>query len=180
MYWSRTNSLVDIALFLLLSSGWALGGYFLVRAAFYLRRSERIVAGLGVGFLLFIGISNLLAHLIQISAAFWFASLFILLAGVIGAWRANIRPWMEKRDLRAVPLLVGLVAITVLFTFILRSESIFDEYVHLPLISIMAAGDIPLISTSIPIFILPIIMVCRYFPPVWSAWQVFSPGLPGI
>ena len=181
MYWSRTNSLVDIALFLLLSSGWVLGGYLLARAAFYLRRSERIVVGLGVGFLLFIGISNLLAHILQITIAFWSASLFILFAGVICAWRKNIRPWMEKLDLHAVPLLVGLASITVLFTIILRSESIFDEYLHLPLVSIMAAGDIPphfylnpdfyfAYHYGLQMFSASLVRLAGFFP--WSAWDL--------
>ena len=143
MYWIRTNSLIDIVLYLSLCSLWAIGGYLLVRTAFQLRRSERVVSGLGVGFLLFIGISNLFVHILQLTIAYWCASLLIFVTGVVCAWSSNIRPWTEKRDLHSMPLLVGLVAITLLFTFILRGESIFDEYLHLPLVSIMAAGDIP-------------------------------------
>jgi len=127
MYWSRTNSLIDIALYLLLSSGWALGGYLLARTAFHLRRSERVMSGLGVGFLLFIGISNLLAHILQITVAYWCASLLILLVGVVCIWRSNIRPLIQMLDLHSMPLLVSFVAITVLFTLILQGESIFDD-----------------------------------------------------
>ena len=181
MYWSRTNSLIDIALYLLLCSGWALGGYLLVRTAFHLRRSERVVSGLGVGFLLFIGISNLFAHILQLTVAYWCASLFIFVVGVICAWRSNIQPWMEKRDLHSIPLLVGLVAISVLFTLILRSESIFDDYQHLPLVSIMAAGDIPphfylnpefffAYHYGLQVFAASLVRLAGFFP--WSAWDI--------
>ena len=181
MYWSRTNSLIDIALYLLLCSGWALGGYLLVRTAFHLRRSERVVSGLGVGFLLFIGISNLFAHILQLTVAYWCASLFIFVVGVICAWRSNIQPWMEKRDLHSIPLLVGLVAISVLFTLILRSESIFDDYQHLPLVSIMAAGDIPphfylnpefffAYHYGLQVFAASMVRLAGFFP--WSAWDI--------
>jgi hypothetical protein len=181
MYWSRTNSLIDIALYLLLSSGWALGGYLLARTAFHLRRSERVMSGLGVGFLLFIGISNLLAHILQITVAYWCASLLILLVGVVCIWRSNIRPLIQMLDLHSMPLLVSLVAITVLFTLILQGESIFDDYLHLPLISIMAAGDIPphfylnpdfnfAYHYGLQVFAASLVRLAGFFP--WSAWDI--------
>jgi hypothetical protein len=181
MYWSRTNSLIDVALFLLLSCGWALGGWLLVRCAFHLRRLERILSGLAVGFLLFIGISNLLAHVLPITYAFWGGSLIIFLAGVACIWRSNLHLRLEKRDMLSIPLVVSLVALTVLFTFILRSESIFDEYLHLPLISIMAAGEIPphfylnpdfyfAYHYGIQVFAASLVRVAGFFP--WSAWDV--------
>jgi hypothetical protein len=181
MYWSRTNSLIDVVLFLLLSCGWALGGWLLVRCAFHLRRSERILSGLAVGFLLFIGISNLLAHVLPITYAFWGGSLIIFLAGVACIWRSNLHLRLEKRDMLSIPLVVSLVALTVLFTFILRSESIFDEYLHLPLISIMAAGEIPphfylnpdfyfAYHYGIQVFAASLVRVAGFFP--WSAWDI--------
>lgn len=181
MYWSRTNSLIDIALYLLLSSGWALGGWLLVAHTFRLRHMERIASGLAAGFLLFIGLSDLFAHFLPLTIAFWGASLIILLAGIACAWRSNLRPWLEKRDMHALPLLVGLAAFTVLFTLILRGESIFDEYLHLPLISIMAAGDIPphfylnpdfyfAYHYGIQVFAASMVRLAGFFP--WSAWDV--------
>ena len=181
MYLSLTNSLIDIVLYLLLSSGWALGGYLLVRSAFHLRPSERIVSGLAVGFLLFISLSNLLAHVLPLMYAFWGSSFGIFVAAVVCVWRSNLRHWLEKRDLHAIPLMVSLVALTVLFTLILRGESIFDEYLHLPLISIMAAGEIPphfylnpdfyfAYHYGIQVFAASLVRLAGFFP--WSAWDV--------
>ena len=91
MYWFRTNNLVDVILYLLLSGGWAIGGMLLVRYAFRLHRTERIVTGLAAGFVLFIGLSNLLAHVLPLTAAFWAASILILAAGLLFAWRSKKR-----------------------------------------------------------------------------------------
>src|SRR4030042_6566446 len=181
MYLSRANNLIDIALYLLLSSGWALGGWLLVRSAFHLRRSERVVSGLAAGFLLFIGISNLLAHILPVTYAFLGASLIIFLAGVACVWRSNLHPWLDKRDLNVIPLMVCFLALTVLFTLILRAGSIFDEYLHLPLISIMAVGEIPphfylnpdfyfAYHYGIQVFAASLVCLAGFFP--WSAWDV--------
>jgi hypothetical protein len=83
MYLTRTNSLIDILLFLLLSSMWGIGGWLLAAHVFHLRRFERIPAGLAVGFLLFISFSNLLTHILSLALAFWGASAAILLIGVV-------------------------------------------------------------------------------------------------
>jgi hypothetical protein len=180
MYWFSTNNLVDLILYILLSIGWALGGLLLVTHAFRLHRNERIVTGLAAGFLLFIGLSNLLAHILPLTTAFWAASVLILAAGLLVAWRSNKQAGFNKSDLRSIPLLVGLAAITILFTLILRGESIFDEYLHLPLISIMAAGDIPphfylnpafyfAYHYGLQVFAASLVRLGNFFP--WSAWD---------
>jgi len=181
MYWSRTNSVVDIAIYFLLTMGWALGGYLLARFAYHLRHSERVMGGLAVGFLLFISTANLFAHFLSFTYALWIASFTILLAGISCAWRSQIHPWLEKRDFFIIPQIAIFLALTALFTFILRSESIFDEYLHLPLISVMAAGDIPphfylnpdfyfAYHYGIQVFAASMVRLAGFFP--WSAWDV--------
>jgi hypothetical protein len=180
MYLSRTNNLIEILAYLLLCSGWVIGSWLLVTHSFHLRRIERIVSGLAVGFLLFISLANLFAHFLSLTLAFWVSSIMILLAGAICAWRSNLRPWLDKHDLLAFPLLAGLLAFTVLFTLILKGESIFDEYLHLPLISIMAAGEIPphfylnpafyfAYHYGIQVFAASLVRLADFFP--WSAWD---------
>ena len=181
MYLSRTNSLIDIALYFLLSSGWAMGGWLLVTHAFRLRRLERIICGLGVGFLLFISFSNLYAHFLDITIAYWGSALTILLVGIACAWLSKLHPWLEKRDLIAVPMVLVLIGLVVLFTFILKGEAIFDEYLHLPLISTMASGDIPphfylnpafyfAYHYGIQVFAASLVYLADFFP--WSAWDI--------
>lgn len=143
MYWFWSSSLASVILYFLLSVLWALGGWLIVTHAFRLRPIERIASGMGAGMLLFIVFSNWLAHFLPLTLAFWGAAVLILAIGVTTAWCSSHRPWLEVSDLRTWPLLVALVILTLLFTWIQRGLGIFDEYQHLPLVSIMAAGDIP-------------------------------------
>ncbi len=181
MYLSRTDSLLDIALYLLLSAGWFIGGWLLVTYSFRLHFTERIVAGLGAGFLLFISLSNLAAHVLPLIAAFWSASLVILLAGLLLAWRSRFRDLLDRPPHQALPALAVLLLLTFFFTLILKGEAIFDEYLHLPLISIMAAGDIPphfylnpdfffAYHYGIHVFAASLVRLADFFP--WSAWDI--------
>jgi hypothetical protein len=181
MYWSRTDNFLDIFVFLLLSASWGVGGWLLVRHAFRLRQSERLPVGLAVGFVLFSGLSGLLAVPLPVPLAFWAAALVVLLAGCGAALRSKRRPWLALEELRAWPLLVILLGVTVLFTLMLRGQAIFDEYLHLPLISIMAAGDIPphfylnpdylfAYHYGIQLFAASLVRVGGLFP--WSAWDI--------
>jgi hypothetical protein len=181
MYWFRADSLIGIASFILTSCMWALGGWLLVTHAFRLRQTERLLAGLTAGFLLYIEISNLIAQLIPVAIAFWAASLSILVAGVALAWRSKRRPALDFRDFKAFYLLIALATFTALFTLILRGQAIFDEYLHLPLISIMAAGDIPphfylnpglsfAYHYALQLYAASMVRLANFFP--WSAWDV--------
>src|SRR5512140_3277252 len=69
------------------------------------------------------------------------AAVLILVAGLAAAWRGPRLPW--RADLRAWPQLVVLAGLTLLFVMIGRGLALFDDYWHIPLISVMAAGDIP-------------------------------------
>jgi hypothetical protein len=50
---------------------------------------------------------------------------------------------LNIQDLRAWPQLIVFLLLIILFAYIQRGLSLFDEYLHIPLTSIMAAGDIP-------------------------------------
>lgn len=97
MYWFYNRNLLDFALFLLLSCGWAFGGVLLVRSVFKLHRIDRILTGLAAGFVLFIGLSNLIANLLPLTQAFWLASLLILFCGIMFAWRSPGKVRLTKK-----------------------------------------------------------------------------------
>src|SRR5665647_527381 len=82
-YWSRTGSIIDIASFILLCALWAVGGWLITNHSFQLKRRERLVAGLAAGFLLFIVLSNLLAQILPLTAAYWLSAGIIFLAGIV-------------------------------------------------------------------------------------------------
>lgn len=181
MYWSRTDSLLDLLITLLLSASWGVGGWLLVRHAFRLRSSERLPVGLGAGFVLFIGLSGLLATILTVPLAFWAAGLLVLFAGCVTAASTKRKPWLGPEDLRSWPILLGFFGVAVLYTLMLRGQAIFDEYLHLPLISIMAAGDIPphfylnpdgyfAYHYGIQLYAASLVRLGGFF--VWSAWDI--------
>ncbi|OGO64773.1 MAG: hypothetical protein A2Z45_00935 [Chloroflexi bacterium RBG_19FT_COMBO_55_16] len=143
MYWSRTGSIVDIFIWLLLSAFWWLGGWLLAAQLFRVRSSERLVVGLGLGLVLEIVLSNVLGQVVQLSLAYWAAALLILISGILIAWRNRDTAWFQFKDLKAWPQLAGLFGLTALFTLIGRGLAIFDDYHNLPLVSTIAAGDFP-------------------------------------
>jgi hypothetical protein len=179
MYWTRADSLWGFAPWLLMSALWFTGGVLVCTAVFRLAARERLVCGLGVGLLLHISLSNLVAHFTTFPVALWAGAGLVLAIGLWGAWRAG---WGKKRSRETFRLpalerpvelhsglaagfarpgwlawgaqtrlfvagqgvlLLFLVLLTLFFGQINRGLAIFDDYHNLPLISLMAAGDVP-------------------------------------
>jgi hypothetical protein len=191
MYWSRTGSIADIVFYLLLCTGWWIGGWFIVTYIFHQRVSERLITGFAAGLLFFIALSNLFAHVLPLPAAFWSASGLIFLGGVglaIG-WTMRRQPGGRLRfilselsaPLRSWPQIASLLGLTLLFELIGRGLAIFDDYLHIPLVSVMAAGDIPphfyLDPTKyfsyhygLQVLAASLVRMAGFFP--WSAWDL--------
>ena len=180
-YWSRTGSVVDIASFFILCALWALGGVLLTSHAFFLKKREKLVAGLAVGFLLFIVLSNLLAQVLPLTAAYWAGAGIIFFSGIGLAIHSKkgLRSYLEL--LSGWPQIFVLSVIILGFTLILRGLAIFDDYYHLPMISVMATGDIPPHfyldpSLHLPyhyglqVFAAGMVRLGGFFP--WSAWDI--------
>ncbi len=92
MYWSRTGSIFDLLAWgLLFSLFWA-GGCLLCAYVFRLRSREIPLTGMGVGFLLFILLSNLLAYGLPLPLANWVAAVLLFLCGVLGWLALEISP----------------------------------------------------------------------------------------
>jgi len=181
MYWIRSDSFPDFAIYMLLTLLWVIGGWLIATHAFKQRSSERFLTGLGIGLLLFITMSNLLANLLPSSLTFWTASALILLFGLFVAWRSKLRPWLDLSDLREWRLLFSLVGLTVLFTLIGRGLALFDDYLHIPLVSTMAAGNIPpnfylnpemhfAYHYGLQVLAASLSQLGGFFP--WSAWDL--------
>jgi hypothetical protein len=115
------------------------GGWLLALALFRPRRAEAALVGMGLGLVLEVWLTNLLAHVLPFMAATWAAAVLLCAVGVM----ALLRLRMETRF--AVPwrLLGVLAAIFLIFTAIGRGLGIFDDYQNLPTISLMATGDVP-------------------------------------
>jgi hypothetical protein len=181
MYWLITFDPLAIILFILECLVWMAGGWLIVSHAFQLRSTERIITGTATGFLLFIGISNLLAHLFTIQWAFWISSTLILLFGVIIAWRSKERHWFNREDLKSWPYILALGILTWFFFTIQLGLGLFDDFEQLPMISIMGTGDIPphfyldpdfyfAYHYGLQVWAASLIKQARMLP--WSAWDL--------
>ncbi|HJS17698.1 MAG TPA: hypothetical protein VJ785_03045 [Anaerolineales bacterium] len=133
------NSLV-----LLLAFGaWGVGGWLLTRCAFTLHRHESLLTGIAFGIVAATWLANLLAQVIPLPPAFWLSTLLILLASL-----AVSQPWKNVKklteELRASgPYLSWFIILTFVFTMAGRGLAIFDEFQTIPLVSLLAAGEIP-------------------------------------
>ena len=150
MDWLHLTERMAKGLVILLSAGWGIGGWLLAGSIFPLRRGERLISGLAAGWLLFITLVNFITPVLGLVAASWAASGLVLAAGLFAALRAHggrrgrdllARCWADVRAEWAA--VVFLVALTALFSGIEHGLAVFDEDLHLPLVSVMAAGDIP-------------------------------------
>lgn len=181
IYWMRTREIAIPAMYLLMSMLWSFGGWMIVSHAFSLRSRERLISGAAAGFVLYITLSNLLASVLPLSAALWIASSLIFLAGVLLAFRAPSGSRLDLHDLRVWPLVIVALGTAWVFTLILRGLAIFDDYYHLPLVSTMAAGNIPPVFQLDPsqrlayhyalqVFAASLVRLGGLLP--WSAWDL--------
>ncbi len=180
MYWSRTGNPTDFLMIGILCLIWALGGCLLAAGSGRFRRREYWMAGIASGWLLFILLGNLLAHFLDSYIAFLLSGILIL---ALGAWlfRRSGRRFFLRSDLLIWPQVLALLGLTLLFTLIMRGLGVGDDYAHLPLVSSMAAGDIPPHYSWYPevglpyhygldLFAAGLVRVGGFFP--WSAWDI--------
>lgn len=119
---------------------WILGGLWLVRAAFRLQPNEEWIIGIAVGFIAQNWLANLLSWVVPTPAEFWAAAVIIFLAGLVAALRGG-RDFFKMSFSPWVLLAFGVLML--IHYSISRGMAIFDDYAHLPTVSIMAAGDLP-------------------------------------
>ncbi len=142
MYWMRTGHWADILPVLILSAVWWAGGWLIAVHSFRLEHRERLPVGLGVGVAGFIFFSNVFGHWLPPSLSFWLAGFAVLVAGLI-SWRSSGERLLDRLGLRSWWWLAGLALIAGVIIRVEQGLGIFDDYNSLPLISTMAAGDIP-------------------------------------
>jgi len=181
MYWLRSDSFLELILFFILSALWLVGGWLLATHAFKQKSSQRFLSGVGIGLLLFITLSNLLAQILPLTTAYWSASAIVVVFGMLAAWNSKQRPWLDLTDLNQWPLIAGTIGITLLFILIGRGLALFDDYLHIPLVSSMASGDIPpsfylnpemhfAYHYGLQVQAAAMVRIGGFFP--WSAWDI--------
>lgn len=121
---------------------WALGGLWLTRYAFHLEEEAVLPLGVLSGLVLQTLTANMLAQLVSLAVASWLAAGLVFLAGlglmlsVRSGWRGLLPPFLPKQWLSLAVLLA-------LGFGMQRGLAIFDDFAHLPTVSMMATGDVP-------------------------------------
>lgn len=180
MYWLRTSSIIAPLLFIILSLFWMVGGWLLVSHSGRFQKRERLMAGLASGMLLYILLGNALAHWFPVYAAFASASVLILAAGCWASRKSKFR-WHDLFSLEIGMQVLALLLIFGVFELIMRGLGLGDDYAHFPLVSTLAAGDIPPHYSLNPDIFLPyhyaldlfaasMVRIGGFFP--WSAWDL--------
>lgn len=136
----RAFSLWAVGAYGLLSVLWALGGVLLGRYALRLRRAEADMVGLTLGFVAAETLANAAAHFVTLPVAYWLAALLVLALGGIAWFAAGRQPFWTDFPWRAYLALAVLVG--VLFP-IQRGVALFDEFLHIPLVAIIARDYVP-------------------------------------
>jgi len=179
--WLRILDPLGLALFCATCLAWSAGGWLAVRTWFNLRPGESLLTGLAAGFVVYLTLVNLLTPLVGLPAAAALSAALILAAGLAATWRQRPTRTELLADLRAWPQLAALLALTLLFEMAQRGVSIFDEYLHLPLVSSMGTGIIPprfylnpelsfAYHYGLQIFAAVLENMARFF--AWSAWDL--------
>jgi hypothetical protein len=119
---------------------WMLGGVWLAGAAFRLEKAERLLVGIALGLAVENLLANLLARFLPIPAAAWVAAGLTCLLGLLLALRNGYNPLH-------VPLppgtLLAFGALSLLCYALGSGFGLFDEFLQLPTISLLASGAVP-------------------------------------
>ncbi len=123
-----------------------LGGLWLAAAAFRLEKRALFPVGLALGWALQNLLASLLAYFVPFTTAAWLGGGLTLLAGLSAALLT--RRELPARRRLLPPLHPGaaaaFVAISLAAIAMARGTAIFDDYAHLPVVSVTAAGFYPL------------------------------------
>ncbi len=179
-YWLRLIDPVGLILTATTTLTWMLGGWLLVRSLFRLLPGARLVTGFTTGWVLDLVLVNLFTRWIGLTAASILSAGLVLAFGAAAAG-GSLRQRETWADWKEWSPPVGAFLLIVLFSMAQRGVSIFDDYLHLPLISSMATGDIPphfylhpdqwfAYHYGLQIWAAMLVKTAGFTP--WSAWDV--------
>jgi hypothetical protein len=129
---------------------WSLGGMWIARRAFNLRPNEQALVGLAIGLVMEDLLVNFLAFALPFGLACWIGVALVFIIGLVFALpggREGQRSLRSLFSLRSFAIIPGqwltFLVLVALFYAIGRGMAIFDDYAHLPTVSLMATGDVP-------------------------------------
>lgn len=120
-----------------------LGGYLICRLVFAASTRESLPIGMGLASMLVIVLTNMASHWLNLQWAYILASLFIIVTGGVLFILAPSKREVFENWQQALPPLLVFLLLFVLFLRINQGLAIFDENYNLPIVSLIAAGDVP-------------------------------------
>ena len=171
--------LIGDLFFLIWVMCWIIGGWWLSRAAFKLQPEEEGIVGLVVGLTAEIGLANFIGRVLSFPWTIWLSALVVFFAGMGFALRQG---GLKGLKIKIIPgQWLAFIAITYIFFLVSRGLALYDDYAHLPTLSIMATGEIPpvfALNPDIPLryhyFVLlfgaQIMRLTSGLP--WTAWDI--------
>ena len=119
-----------------------LGGWLIATHVCSLESGERVLAGFGIGLVVYIWIVNWLGRVASPFWAFFGGALIVLALGVLSAIPFKGR-LLDLNDLRIGPWILAGLALFWVFFRISKGTGLFDETSNLAAISTIANGQIP-------------------------------------
>jgi hypothetical protein len=135
------SELLNALIFILWALCWIIGGWWIVHSAFHLNPNEESFIGFVVGLAAEVGLVNFAARVMTLPWAIWLSAIAVLLTGLILSMVHGGLPAL-KIKINLKQWLIFFV-LTYVFFLISRGWAIWDDYAHLPTLSIMATGQIP-------------------------------------
>ena len=160
MYLLSELSIIPTILLIIL---WLAGGWLISSQLFDIHPRERGLISLGIGMVMSTWLSNFTARILPLPLAFWVSGIIVLLFGYViapmslrGAFFATKQSPRDSGIASASPRnplsggndihwgqWMSFIILAFLFTLINRGLAIFEDYQNLPVMSMMATGQIP-------------------------------------
>jgi len=143
-----------------------IGGFWITRALFRLHPNEELLVGFTIGLLTSTFLVNFLGRFLSFPAACWFSGGLILVGGFLLNFPKTRQDFLGLFQVKVnIWVWVILILMIAMFWGIGSGMAIMDDFQTLPLISQMAAGDLPLHFPLDP----NVIYNYHYFPYLFSA-----------
>lgn len=136
------STLLDILPLLFWSGLWTAAGFLIATFVFRVPKRERTMIGLALGLVMQTWLGNLLAQILPPDPAFWAGAVLPLLFGLMAAWPLRGENLKQAISI-SIPQSLGFLFLVWIYFGINRGLNLLDDFQNLPLVSVIAAGDVP-------------------------------------
>lgn len=142
MYWFRAQSALSFIPWILTACAWFIGGWLIATHAFNADKNKRILLGFGLGLVLYLWLTNLLGHWLTPPQSYYASSILLFVVGLILSRRSHIQMF-EPAVFKIWPILFIWAGVFLYALLLERGLMIYDDQLHLPAISVIAASRLP-------------------------------------